>query len=74
MYFAYAMTVAEIISGVVAVTVLASDPGPMSYLVVIIPLLLLLMPVNFRYSRVLMLYLFGGVGPLSEKIDSQAGK
>jgi hypothetical protein len=45
----------------VAVNVLVDKPTLTIYLSVIITTILLMVPISFRYSRVLMLYGFGGV-------------
>jgi uncharacterized protein (DUF983 family) len=61
MYVSYAFGIATFVAGLVAVNVLVAKPTLSHYLWVIIPALVLLAPLSFRYSRVLMLYGFGGV-------------
>jgi uncharacterized protein (DUF983 family) len=61
MYFSYAFGVAiSVIFGVLAWWVF-DDPAIWVYMTVIFTPLLLLSPLSMRYSRVLMLYLFGEV-------------
>lgn len=61
MYFSYAFGVAiSVIFGILAWW-LFNDPEVWLYMVVIFTPLLILSPLSMRYSRVLMLYLFGEV-------------
>ena len=61
MYFSYAFGVAlSVIFGVLAWW-LFEDPAIWVYMVMIFTPLLLLSPLSMRYSRVLMLYLFGEI-------------
>ncbi|MBA4303437.1 MAG: DUF983 domain-containing protein [Sphingobacteriaceae bacterium] len=61
MYFSYAFGVAiSVIFGVLAYW-LFDDPEIWVYMVVIFTPLFLLSPLSMRYSRVLMLYLFGEI-------------
>jgi hypothetical protein len=60
MYVSYAITVATI--GIVGVVLyLLGDPSPWVYIVTVLAIMVLLIPVNYRYSRILYLYLFGGI-------------
>ena len=61
MYLSYFMNVGIILT--IGLTIFYTDHNTdlWVYLAAIFPVVLLLMPVNFRYSRVVMLYLFGGV-------------
>ncbi len=61
MYVSYGFSVATFIACFVAVNVLVDKPTLTIYLSVIITTILLMVPISFRYSRVLMLYGFGGV-------------
>jgi uncharacterized protein (DUF983 family) len=61
MYVSYAFGVAVFVAGFVAVNVLVAKPALWHFLSVIFTGLLLVAPASFRYSRVLMLYGFGGV-------------
>ena len=60
MYVGYAITVASIlIIGVVLY--LLGDPSEWVYVGVVITFMLLIAPLNYRLSRILYLYLFGGI-------------
>lgn len=67
MYVGYALSVALVIACGIAVTVLADDAPAWVYVTVTVASALVLAPLNFRYSRVLMLHLFGDV-----KFDPEA--
>jgi hypothetical protein len=67
MYVGYAFSVATLIASLVAVNILVSKPTITHYLGTAISAILLLFPINFRYSRVLMLYGFGGISYQSGK-------
>lgn len=60
MYVSYAFTVAIIISLSIVLYYLG-DPSDWVYIGSIITVMILLVPLNFRYSRVVYLYLFGGL-------------
>lgn len=61
MYISYAFGVAiSVVAGVITSVVL-DDPELWVYIVAVITPLILLSPQSMRYSRVLMLYLFGGI-------------
>ncbi len=64
MYFGYAISIASFVSVAVAIVVLSTifkfQTSTTLYVVSIITATLLLAPSNFRYSRVLMIHLFGG--------------
>jgi uncharacterized protein (DUF983 family) len=61
MYISYAMSVALAFASGVAVYVLGNDPALWVYLVVVTGLVVLFLPLMFRYSRVLFLYMFSGI-------------
>ncbi|WP_027001240.1 DUF983 domain-containing protein [Hugenholtzia roseola] len=61
MYFSYAIAVAIIITTWAAITLLAGKQPLPIYFGSIFTLLFLSIPLMFRYSRVLMLHLFGNV-------------
>lgn len=61
MYISYFINVACIIVFGLSVFYAANNPSLWVYFSIVFSLLLVLVPFNFRYSRVLMLYLFGGV-------------
>jgi uncharacterized protein (DUF983 family) len=69
MYISYAMSVALAFTSGVAVYVLGDDPALWVYLVIVTGLVTLLLPLMFRYSRVLFLYMFSGV-----KYNKQASR
>lgn len=61
MYISYAFGVAiSVVAGVITSVVL-KDPEIWVYIAAVITPLILLSPQSMRYSRVLMLYLFGGI-------------
>jgi hypothetical protein len=60
MYVGYAFTIAVIVA--VGVTLyLLGDPSEWIYIGVTIGIMLLAVPLNYRYSRILYLYMFGGI-------------
>ena len=61
MFISYALNVAVIVSVFVAVYVLLGNPDLWIYITAILIMAFLLLPLNFRYARALMLYLFGGI-------------
>ncbi len=61
MYISYAFSVAISVAVGLADFVLLNDPDLWVYIFTIIPASILLSPLSMRYSRVLMLYAFGGV-------------
>lgn len=60
MYVGYAFTVAVIVI-VGVVLYLLGDPSPWVYIATVSVIMVLLVPANYRYSRILYLYLFGGI-------------
>lgn len=60
MYVGYGFTVA-LITIVGVILYLTWDPSEWTYIGVVIALAILLAPLNYRYSRVLYLYMFGGI-------------
>ncbi len=61
MYFSYAFSIATIVISFFCVYFLLANPPLWVYLTVICSILVLTMPMSFRYSRTLMLHFFGGV-------------
>ncbi|WP_226163695.1 DUF983 domain-containing protein [Hymenobacter terricola] len=61
MFVSYAFSVACFIVGGVGTYYLLHDPSVWVYVLVVTGLVLLTAPATFRYSRAIMLYLFGGV-------------
>jgi uncharacterized protein (DUF983 family) len=64
MYFSYAVSVAIFIAVGIGLVILSNtfqfEAATSTYIISIITISLLLMPLNFRYSRIMMLYFFGG--------------
>ena len=60
MYVGYAFTIAVIVA-VGIVLYLLGDPSEWVYIGVTIGIMLLAVPLNYRYSRILYLYMFGGI-------------
>jgi uncharacterized protein (DUF983 family) len=61
MYFTYAFSVAIFLTVYVALTVLLPDPPLWKYIAAVLGVNVVLFPLMVRYSRVAMLYLFGGI-------------
>jgi hypothetical protein len=60
MYVGYAFTVAMIV--IIGITLyVLSDPSEWVYIGTIIAVMGLAVPLNYRYSRIVYLFLFGGV-------------
>ncbi len=62
MYISYAISIATVVTILVATTVLYPSPGYLDYVLNVFLGLALLMPFTFRYARVLMLHVFSGIG------------
>jgi Protein of unknown function (DUF983) len=60
MYVGYAFTVAALVT-IGIILYLLGDPSEWVYIGVIIGVMFLLSPLNYRYSRIVYLYLFGGI-------------
>lgn len=56
MYFSYALNVAEMVGIAILTSLILPDPGPWTYVAVLLVAIAVLMPLNFRYARVLMLH------------------
>ena len=61
MFVSYAFSVACFLIGGVLSYYLLDDPAVWVYVVVVTSLVLLTAPATLRYSRAIMLYLFGGI-------------
>lgn len=61
MYVSYAFTVMFMVIIGLLLYFLAGDPNEWVYVGVVIAVMFILVPLNYRYSRVLFLYLFGGL-------------
>jgi hypothetical protein len=60
MYVGYAFTL--ILMGVISLVLyLLGNPSEITYIITVIGVMVLLIPVNYRYSRILYLHLFGGI-------------
>lgn len=60
MYVGYAFTIAIIIV-ISLVLYLVGDPSDVVYISTVIGIMILLAPLNYRYSRIVYLYAFGGI-------------
>lgn len=56
MYFSYALNVAEMVAVAILTGMIFENPGPWLYVAVLVAAIILFMPWNFRYARVLMLH------------------
>jgi uncharacterized protein (DUF983 family) len=65
MYMSYALSLTVMIPTIVATYIFMSDPAVWVYLTIISVLLLLLTPLCYRYARVLMIFWFGFVKPVT---------
>jgi hypothetical protein len=67
MYVSYGFTVATLIAMSIIFYLFFAESSEWFYIGTFIALMVLLIPVNYRYSRILYLYFFGGIKPLDEK-------
>jgi uncharacterized protein (DUF983 family) len=67
MYISYAITVGIMLVGGLIIYNLFNDPDAMGYVIPITLVSLLLVPANFRASRVIFIHLFSGVTYRSNK-------
>ena len=56
MYVGYAFIVAELVTTGVAIGILTGSNNPWLYLIVMLSLVTILSPINYRYSRMMLLY------------------
>lgn len=56
MYVGYAFIVAELVTSGVALSILTRSDNPWLYIVVMLSLVTIMSPFNYRYSRMLLLY------------------
>jgi uncharacterized protein (DUF983 family) len=61
MYVSYGFTILVMIIISFILYYLAGNPADWVYIAVMIGVMIVLVPINFRYSRILFLYLFGGI-------------
>lgn len=69
MYVSYGLSVGIFLTAVFILYFFGGDPSLETYIITIATVALLLYPVNFRYSRILFIYMFSGI-----KYDPQKGK
>jgi uncharacterized protein (DUF983 family) len=61
MYVGYAFTLAVMLITGLALYLLFDSPSDWVYIVTVIGIMVLLVPLNYRYSRIVYLYSFGGI-------------
>ncbi|HYF67006.1 MAG TPA: DUF983 domain-containing protein [Ohtaekwangia sp.] len=61
MYVSYGITVACLIVVSAILYYALGNPDQWVYIISVIAIMILLAPLNFRYSRVIYLYMFGGL-------------
>ena len=66
MYVSYAFTVAVLVILSIILFFLG-NPSEWTAISIIITVMIILAPLNYRYSRILYLYLFGGLRPKSKR-------
>ena len=59
MYVSYGFTVAILVAVSIVLYYFAGNPSEWTYIGITIALLFLFAPLNYRYSRILYLYMFG---------------
>ncbi len=68
MYVSYAFTVATLVV-LSVILFFAGNPSEWTTISIIIAVMFLLAPLNYRYSRILYLYLFGGLSRKAKRRD-----
>jgi len=61
MYVGYAITVACIVAVSIVLYFFAGHPSEWVYIGAVVSIMILIIPINYRYSRIIYLYLFGGL-------------
>ena len=61
MYVGYAFTLAVILITGLTLYLLLDNPSDWVYILTVIGIMILLVPLNYRYSRIIYLYSFGGI-------------
>jgi uncharacterized protein (DUF983 family) len=61
MYVSYAITIAVMIVISLLIYYLADSPSEWLYIGVVVAVMVILVPLNYRFSRIIFLYLFGGL-------------
>jgi hypothetical protein len=56
MFVSYAMNVAQMVTFAVATYILTGSESPWLYIAILLGAAFILSPINFRYSRVILLY------------------
>ena len=56
MFVSYALNVAEMVTAAVAISILSGSHNPWIYSIIIVSIAFLFYPINFRYSRVILMY------------------
>jgi uncharacterized protein (DUF983 family) len=74
MYISYAFSVAIMLTSGVATYVIGNDPDAWVYITVVAVAILFFFRFTFRYSRTLMLHLFGGIKYEPESIERHQHK
>lgn len=76
MYISYALSVGLFLGNALFTAILFNRPHPLVYIINILVLTAVLFPLFFRYSRVIYLYLFGGVKykPKAEEEYARTGE
>ncbi|TAD98459.1 MAG: DUF983 domain-containing protein [Bacteroidetes bacterium] len=59
MYVGYGISIATIIAGVVGINLFVDNPPLWLYITVTVSSIILMIPINFRYGRIIYLYIFG---------------
>ena len=73
MYVGYGFTVSCIVIVGILLYYLLGDPSPWVYSGVVVAIMLVLVPWNYRYSRIVYLYLFGGI-KFDPALSSSSGR
>lgn len=61
MYVGYAFTIAVMVVVGLALYFLLDNPSDWAYILTVVGIMILLAPLNYRYSRIVYLYSFGGI-------------
>jgi uncharacterized protein (DUF983 family) len=61
MYVGYAFTLAVMLITGLALYLMLDNPSDWVYILTVIGIMILLVPLNYRYSRIVYLYSFGGI-------------
>lgn len=61
MYVSYGFTVAFMVIISIILYYLAGNPSEWTYIGVVVGFMVIILPLNYRFSRILFLYMFGGI-------------